>query len=42
MARGTCTVHTFNEADEDEGEPEMGQSVDAMLRENPNFYPSEY
>ncbi|ATY62656.1 WD repeat protein [Cordyceps militaris CM01] len=42
MARGTCTVHSFNEADEDEGEPEMGQSVDDMLKDNPDFYPSNY
>ncbi|OAQ96097.1 hypothetical protein LLEC1_03029 [Akanthomyces lecanii] len=42
MARGTCTVHSFNEAEEDEGEPEMGQSVDDMLNDNPNFYPSGY
>ncbi|TQW01048.1 hypothetical protein V2A60_002066 [Cordyceps javanica] len=42
MARGTCTIHSFNEAGEDEGEPEMGQSVDDMLKNNPNFYRSEY
>lgn len=42
MARGTCTVHSFNEAEEDEGEPEMGQSVDDMLNDNPSFYPSGY
>ncbi|OAA60057.1 WD repeat protein [Cordyceps fumosorosea ARSEF 2679] len=41
MARGTCTVHSFNEADEDEGEPGMGRSVDHMLKDNPNFYPSQ-
>ncbi|KID72419.1 WD repeat protein, partial [Metarhizium brunneum ARSEF 3297] len=38
MARGTCTLHAFNESSDDEGEPEMRRSVDAMLRPNPDVY----
>ncbi|KAG6004681.1 hypothetical protein E4U21_000836 [Claviceps maximensis] len=35
MARGTCTLHAFNEGPDDEGEPRMRRSVDALLRPNP-------
>ena len=32
MATGTCTTHSWNDgAEEDEGSPEMGQSVDQRL-----------
>ncbi|KAK2592243.1 hypothetical protein QQS21_010059 [Conoideocrella luteorostrata] len=34
MARGTCSVHSFNECSEDEGEPDMRRCVDAMLMPN--------
>ncbi|PHH77125.1 hypothetical protein CDD82_3655 [Ophiocordyceps australis] len=33
MARGTCTLHAFNETSDDEGQPEMRRSVDCNLRE---------
>jgi len=29
---GTCSVHSFNEAPEDEAEPKMGRQVDDKLR----------
>ncbi|KAK1997424.1 WD domain-containing protein [Colletotrichum falcatum] len=32
MAHGTCTLHSYNEAEEDEAEPLMGRSVDERLR----------
>jgi len=32
MAHGTCTLHSYNEAEEDEAEPPMGRSVDEKLR----------
>lgn len=32
MAHGTCTLHSYNEAEEDEAEAEMGRSVDERLR----------
>jgi WD repeat-containing protein 23 len=38
MGRGTCSLHSFNEADGDEGEPRMGRSVDEMLRPDPETY----
>ncbi|KAI9163495.1 WD40 domain protein [Paramyrothecium foliicola] len=38
MGRGTCSLHSFNEADGDEGEPRMGRSVDEMLRPDPDVY----
>ncbi|PHH87540.1 hypothetical protein CDD83_8730 [Cordyceps sp. RAO-2017] len=38
MARGTCTVHAFNESPEDEGEPGMRRSVDCNLRPDPDAY----
>lgn len=38
MATGTCTTHCWNDgAEDDEGLPEMGQRVDAKLREDPNL-----
>ncbi|PTB70465.1 WD40 repeat-like protein [Trichoderma citrinoviride] len=43
MARGTCSVHAFNESSEDEGEPEMGDSVNESLRPDPEtFYRSSF
>ena len=38
MGRGTCSLHSFNEAEDDEGEPRMGRSVDEMLRPDPELY----
>ncbi|GAB0138665.1 hypothetical protein EsDP_00006891 [Epichloe bromicola] len=38
MARGTCTLHAFNESPEDEGEPGMRRSVDELLRPNAEAY----
>ncbi|PFH62502.1 hypothetical protein XA68_13241 [Ophiocordyceps unilateralis] len=38
MARGTCTLHAFNEANEDEDEPGVRRSVDCNLRPNPEAY----
>lgn len=38
MARGTCTMHSFNEASDDEGEPEMGRSVNENLEPDPEIY----
>lgn len=38
MARGTCTLHAFNESREDEGEPGMRRSVDELLRPNAEAY----
>ncbi len=36
MARGTCTVHSWNDgADDDEGEPRMGRHVNERLQEGP-------
>ncbi|KAK2058486.1 WD domain-containing protein [Colletotrichum caudatum] len=32
MAHGTCTLHSYNEAEDDEAEPPMGRSVDEKLR----------
>ncbi|EFQ29533.1 WD domain-containing protein [Colletotrichum graminicola] len=32
MAHGTCTLHSYNEAEEDEADPPMGRSVDEKLR----------
>ncbi|TEA11979.1 LEC14B protein [Colletotrichum sidae] len=37
MAHGTCTLHSFNEADEDEAEPAMGRGVDERLRPMPGI-----
>lgn len=35
MARGTCSLHAFNESPDDEGEPGTTQrSVDCNLRED--------
>ncbi|KAL7790761.1 WD40 repeat-like protein [Trichoderma ceciliae] len=43
MARGTCTVHAFNGSSEDEGDPDLGDSVDESLRSDPEtFYSSTY
>ncbi|KAL6698487.1 WD40-repeat-containing domain protein [Trichoderma pleuroticola] len=43
MARGTCTVHAFNGASEDEGEPRLGDSVNESLRSDPEtFYQSRF
>jgi WD repeat-containing protein 23 len=38
MGRGTCSLHSFNEGDDDEGEPHMGRSMDELLRTNPEIY----
>ncbi|KAH7308468.1 WD40-repeat-containing domain protein [Stachybotrys elegans] len=38
MSRGTCSVHSFNENDDDEGDPPMGRSVNEMLQSNPAVY----
>ncbi|KAK1838671.1 WD repeat protein [Colletotrichum chrysophilum] len=32
MAHGTCTLHSYNETEDDEAEPEMGRSLDEKLR----------
>ncbi|KAK0375340.1 WD repeat domain-containing protein [Colletotrichum limetticola] len=32
MAHGTCTLHSYNEAEDDEAEPPMGRNVDEKLR----------
>ncbi|KAK8204956.1 WD40-repeat-containing domain protein [Phyllosticta capitalensis] len=38
---GTCTVHTWNDGvEEDEGEPAMGQRVNAELKHDPVLYGS--
>ncbi|KAL1634497.1 hypothetical protein SLS56_002190 [Neofusicoccum ribis] len=38
---GTCTVHTWNDGmEEDEGEPAMGQRVNAQLEHDPELYGS--
>ncbi|KAM0249618.1 hypothetical protein ACHAP5_002744 [Fusarium lateritium] len=38
MARGTCTLHSFNENIDDEGEPPLGHSVNDVLKEQPEVY----
>ncbi|KAG5982324.1 hypothetical protein E4U55_002056, partial [Claviceps digitariae] len=38
MARGTCTLHAFNEGPDDEGEPRMRRSVDALLKPSPEMF----
>jgi WD repeat-containing protein 23 len=38
MARGTCTLHSFNENIDDEGDPPMGHSVNNVLKEEPELY----
>ncbi|OAQ94277.1 WD repeat protein [Purpureocillium lilacinum] len=38
MARGTCSLHAFNESTDDEGEPGMRRSVDSNLREDPDVF----
>ncbi|KAF5974203.1 WD-repeat protein [Fusarium bulbicola] len=38
MARGTCTLHSYNDNVDDEGEPPMGQSVNNLLKEQPELY----
>ncbi|KAJ4018055.1 hypothetical protein NW752_001966 [Fusarium irregulare] len=38
MARGTCTLHSFNEHTDDEGDPPMGHSVNHVLKEQPELY----
>lgn len=36
---GTCTTHSWNDdAEDDEGDPEMGRRVDQQLRENESLY----
>jgi WD repeat-containing protein 23 len=32
MSRGTCTLHSFNEGPDDEGEPPMARSMNAVLQ----------
>ncbi|RDA89395.1 hypothetical protein CP532_6144 [Ophiocordyceps camponoti-leonardi (nom. inval.)] len=38
MARGTCTLHSFDEAGEDESESATQRSLDCNLRPNPDLY----
>ncbi|KAJ4201027.1 hypothetical protein NW767_007163 [Fusarium falciforme] len=38
MAQGTCSVHSFNENVDDEGDPPMGRSVSNVLKEDPDLY----
>ncbi|RCI09804.1 hypothetical protein L249_3891 [Ophiocordyceps polyrhachis-furcata BCC 54312] len=38
MARGTCTLHSFDEAGGDESESAIQQSLDCNLRPNPDVY----
>jgi WD repeat-containing protein 23 len=38
MARGTCTLHSFNENIDDEGDPPLGHSVNDVLKEQPEVY----
>lgn len=38
MARGTCSMHSFNDTGDDEGDPEMGRSVYENLEANPEVY----
>ncbi|KAF4966047.1 hypothetical protein FSARC_6247 [Fusarium sarcochroum] len=38
MARGTCTLHSFNENIDDEGDPPLGRSVNNVLKEQPELY----
>ncbi|KAL7919534.1 WD40-repeat-containing domain protein [Trichoderma austrokoningii] len=38
MARGTCTIHAYNPTDDDEGDPEMGQSVNESLQSDSETY----
>ena len=38
MARGTCTVHSFNDSMDDEGDPPMGRSVNDMLQSSPQLF----
>ncbi|KAF4448125.1 LEC14B protein [Fusarium austroafricanum] len=38
MARGTCTLHSFNENMDDEGEVPLGHSVNDVLKEQPELY----
>ncbi|KAF4583110.1 WD repeat protein [Ophiocordyceps camponoti-floridani] len=40
MARGTCTLHAFNEACEDEDESGVRRSVDCNLQPNPDTFSS--
>ncbi|KAH8659573.1 WD40-repeat-containing domain protein [Ilyonectria robusta] len=42
MARGTCTLHSFNETMDDEGEPPMGRSVNDVLKPDPHLFQSTY
>lgn len=35
---GTCTLHAYNEAGEDEAEPRMGRSVDEFLNPNSDVF----
>ncbi|KAM0417361.1 hypothetical protein ACHAPT_012595 [Fusarium lateritium] len=38
MAQGTCSLHSFNENVDDEGDPPMGRSVSNLLKEDPDLY----
>ncbi|KAK7419412.1 hypothetical protein QQX98_003364 [Neonectria punicea] len=42
MARGTCTVHSFGDTMNDEGDPPMGRSVNDVLEEDPALLASTY
>lgn len=43
MARGTCTVHSFNSSLEDEGDPLQGKSVDEeLMSDEETYYSSTY
>lgn len=35
MSRGTCTLHSFNEGPDDEGEPPMARSMNEVLQPAP-------
>ncbi|KAL2758461.1 hypothetical protein ACRALDRAFT_2040638 [Sodiomyces alcalophilus JCM 7366] len=35
---GTCSLHSYNEAGEDEADPRMGRSVDEHLEPNPDLF----
>ncbi|PNY23576.1 LEC14B protein [Tolypocladium capitatum] len=38
MARGTCTLHAFNESPDDEVDPDMQRSVNSMLLPEPETF----
>lgn len=39
MARGTCTIHSFDESSMgDEGDPTLGRSLNDMLQDDPQLF----